>query len=150
MPKLPEPYQHLFQAVLDDCGAEAIRELVGKGVDLSYCDPNTGRTALYTAARSDRVRSIEALLHNGAAPNQRFTYHSPVDGRIEADRIALHYASSLGAAVALIRGGSDVSAADAAGMTPLMVAAFHGHVEVVRTLLASRASPTTRRRSRPA
>src|SRR5687767_184067 len=112
MQKLPEPYQSLFEAMLWDCGAEAIPELVRKGADLSYCDPFTGRTALYSATISDRVRAIEALLQYGADPNQPFMYRSPVDGRVEVDRVALHYAASAEAAGALIRGGADVNAAD--------------------------------------
>lgn len=141
MQKLPEPYQSLFEAMLWDCGAEAVPELVRKGADLSFCDPNTGRTPLYAATISARVKTIEALLRHGANANQRFTYHSPVDGRIEADRIALHYVSSAEAAAAHIRGGADVNAADSKGTTPLMCAAFHGHIEVVKALLAAGASP---------
>ena len=148
MQKLPEPYQSLFEAVLWDCGADAVPELVRKGADLSYRDPNLGRTALYSATISDRVRVIEALLQHGADPNQRFTYRSPVDGRVEADRIALHYVSSTDAAAALIRAGADVSAADATGTTPLMRAAFNGHTGVVRALLAAGASPLARQQKR--
>src|SRR5664279_5708163 len=86
MQPLPEPYHSLFQAALWDCGAEAIPELVRKGADLSYCDPNTGGTALYVATISDRARSVEALLLHGADPKERFSYRSPVDGRVEAER----------------------------------------------------------------
>lgn len=148
MQKLPEPYQSLFEAMLWDCGAEAIPELVRKGADLSYCDPYTGRTALYAATMCDRVRAVEALLQHGADPNQRFTYRSPVDGRSEADRVAIHYASSAAAADVLIRAGADVSVVDAAGTTPLMCAAFHGHTPVVKVLLAAGASPLARQRKR--
>lgn len=148
MQTLPEPYQSLFEAMLWDCGAEAIPELVRKGADLSYCDPHLGRTALYAATIANRARTVEALLQHGASPNQRFTYRSPVDGRVEADRVALHYASSAEAAAALIRAGADVNAADAAGTTPLMRAAFHGHTAVVRALLGAGASPLARRQKR--
>lgn len=148
MQTLPEPYQSLFEAMLWDCGAEAIPELVRKGADLSYCDPHLGRTALYAATITNRVRTVEALLQHGARPNQRFTYRSPVDGRVEADRVALHYASSPEVAAALIRAGADVSAADAVGTTPLMRAAFHGHTGVVRALLDAGASPLARQQKR--
>jgi len=141
MQKLPEPYQSLFEAILWDCGAEAIPELVQKGADLNYRDPHTGRTSLFTATMSDRIRTVEALLRHGADPNQRFTYRSPVDGRHEADRVALHYASSAEIAAALIRAGADANAADAAGTTPLMCAASHGRTPVVRALRAAGASP---------
>jgi ankyrin repeat protein len=134
--------------VLWDCGAEAVPELVRKGADLGYCDPNMGRTALYSATISDRTRVIEALLQHGADPNQRFTYRSPVDKRVEADRIALHYVSSIDATAALIKAGADVNAADAAGTTPLRCAAFHGHTGVVRALLVAGASPSARQQKR--
>jgi hypothetical protein len=146
--RLPDPYQSLFEAVLWDCGAEAVPELVGKGADLSYCDPNTGRTPLYAATIADRVRCVEALLQYGANPNQRFTYRSPVYGRIEAELIALHYAGSAGVAEALIKAGADVNAVDAIGTTPLMCAAFHGHTVVVRALLAAGASSLARQQKR--
>lgn len=148
MEKLPEPYQSLFEAMLWDCGAEAIPELVRKGADLSYCDPNTGRTALYAATIANRVRSIDALLQHGANSNQRFTYRSPVDGRVEADRTALHYVSSIGAAALLLQAGADVNVAAAAGTTPLMCAAFNGHADVVKRLLTAGAAPLARRQKR--
>jgi ankyrin repeat protein len=148
MHQLPEPYQSLFDTVLWDCGAEAIPELVRKGADLSYCDPRMGRTALYAATIGDRVRVVEALLAHGANPNQRFAYRSPMGDRIERDRVALHYASSAGAASALIRGGADVNVPDAIGTTPLMCAAFHGHTSVVRVLLAAGGAPLARQHKR--
>ena len=134
--------------MLWDSGAEAVPELVRKGADLSYCDPNMGRTALYAATIANRPRAVEALLQHGANPNQRFTYRSPVDGRIEADRVALHYAHSVEVAAALIKAGADVNAADVAGTTPLMRAAFHGHIAVVRALLAAGASSLARQQKR--
>ena len=134
--------------MLSDSGAEAIPELVRKGADLSYCDPDTGRTALYAATIRDCARVVEALLQNGANPNQRFTYRSPVDGRIEVDHVALHYAHSAGVVSALIKAGADVNAADIAGTTPLMRAAFHGHIAVVRELLLAGASPLARQHKR--
>jgi ankyrin repeat protein len=148
MQQLPEPYQSLFEAVLWDSGAEAIPELVRKGADLNYVDPYLGRTALYSACITDRVRVVEALLHHGADAKQRFTYRSPVDKRVEADVTALHYAASPVAVEALVRAGADVNATDAAGTTPLMRAAFVGRTDVVRALLAAGASPLARQQKR--
>jgi ankyrin repeat protein len=148
MQELPEPYQSLFEAMLWDCGAEAIPELVRKGADLNYVDPNLGRTPLYAACITDRVRVIEALLQHGADPNKRFTYRSPVDGRVEAEVTALMYAVSPEAASVLIRAGADVNAADAQGTTPLMRAAFYGRAAVVRLLLEAGANPLARQTKR--
>ena len=44
--------------------------------------------------------------------------------------------------------GMGLNAADAAGTTPLMCAAFHGHTPVVRALLAAGASPLARQEKR--
>jgi uncharacterized protein len=134
--------------MLWDCGAEAVSELVRKGADLNYVEPNTGRTPLYAACISDRVRVIEALLCHGADPNQKMTYHDPVDGRVEADGTAIMYAASPEAVTALVRAGADVNAADAAGTTALMRAAFYGKAAVVRALLAAGATPLVRQKKR--
>lgn len=145
---LPEPYQSLFEAVLWNCGPEAISEFVRNGADLRYQHPYTGQTALRLATISNRVKTVEALLQHGADPNQKFTYRSPADFRKDSDRVALHHAISAEVVAALIKAGADVNAADAAGTTPLMCAAFRGPPVVVRALLASGASPLLRQRKR--
>lgn len=134
--------------MLWDCGAEAVPELVHKGADLNYVDPYVGRTPLYAACISDRVRTIEALLSHGADPNKRFSYRSPVSGSVEADVTAIMYAVSPEAASALIRAGADVSVTDGNGTTPLMRAAFYGRPPVVRVLLAAGADPLVRQPTR--
>jgi ankyrin repeat protein len=144
MEELPALQKSLYEAVAWNHDGEAVAELVRKGVEIDYVHPHTGSTALYNVCMCDRPRAIEVLLQHGADPNRRLTYHSPVDGRVEADRIALHYVSSADAAAVLIKAGADVNAADAADTTPLMCAAFHGHAEVVRALLAAGALPLAR------
>jgi hypothetical protein len=148
MPELPELQKRLYEDVTWNHDGEAIPELVGKGVEIDFVHPKFGHTALYNACQCDRPIAIEMLLQHGADPNRRFTYHSPVDGRVEADRVALHYASSPEAVAALIGAGADVNATDAVGTTPLMCAAFHGHTGAVRALLAAGASPTARQQKR--
>jgi Ankyrin repeats (3 copies)/Ankyrin repeats (many copies) len=148
MQQLPALQKSLYEAVAWNHDGEAVAELVRNGVEIDYVHPDTGHTALYNACMCDRPRAIEVLLQHGADPNRRLTYHSPVDGRVEADRIVLHYVSSADAAAVLIKAGADVNAADAADTTPLMCAAFHGHVEVVSALLAAGASPLARQKKR--
>ncbi len=146
--ELPELQTSLYKAVSWNHDGEAIAELVRNGAEIDYVHPHFGHTALYSACMCDRPRAIEMLLRHGADPNRRLTYRSPVDGRVEADRIALHYVSSVEAAAVLISAGADVNAADATGTTPLMCAAFHGHKNVVRALLAAGASPLVRQQKR--
>jgi len=145
----PEQGKGLFEAALWDSGAEAIANLVKAGADPNCEEVNTGRTPLYVACMSDRVRVIEALLRHGANPNKRFTYRSPVDERVETDAVAILYASSSEAVNALAKAGAEIDATDANGTTALMRAAFNGKVEVVRALLAVGASPLLRQQKRP-
>ena len=44
----------------------------------------------------------------------------------------------------LLENGATVDLASSAGVTPLMVASYHGYESVVRVLLAHNASPTIR------
>jgi ankyrin repeat protein len=133
----------LFKAVIDS-NEVTIEEAIRKGVDPNCVDSFTGKTPLYIACLRNRMHAIEALLRHGADPNKRFTYRSPVDKRVEKDMVALHYATSSETVAALLKAGADVNVADANGTTVLMRAAFHGHVDVVKALLAAGASPSVR------
>jgi ankyrin repeat protein len=144
MENVPEPYRTLFEAVSSDCRPEIIPELMGKGAKLDYIDPNNGRTPLYAAVRANRIRAVEALLRHQADPNQRFSYRSPVDGTLENNRVVLHYVLSPEMTTTLLNGGANVNTTDAIGTTPLMCAAFHGNLLVVRTLLAAGADVSVR------
>jgi ankyrin repeat protein len=144
MQNIPEPYRTLFDVVSTDCQPDAIPDLIRKGAKLDYLDPNNGRTILYAAVRANRIRAVEVLIKHGADPNQRFTYRSPVDGSIETDRVVFHYVLSPEMLSVLLAAGGNINATDAIGTTPLMCAAFHGHVSVVRALLAAGANPGAR------
>lgn len=134
---------NLCQAVIDD-DEPAIEEALRKGDDLNELSSLTGGTLLQAACSLKHVRTIKALLRNGADPNQRFTFRSPIDGKVEKEVVALHFATTPEVVTALLEGGSDVQAADARGTTALMRAVFGGNTEVVKALLAAGASPFVR------
>jgi ankyrin repeat protein len=145
-----EQKNELFGAAIQESGAETVVRLIEAGADPN-CEEEqfgTGRTPLYAACLSNRVKVIEALLNQGADPNKRFIYRSPVDGRVEADAVAIHYASSAEAVKLLVNAGADVNAAGKTGITALMRAAFNGKVDAVRALLEAGASPFTRQNKR--
>ena len=95
-------HSEIFQAVIDDNEA-MIEEVISRGGDPNGLHPLTGGTPLHTACSSNQMHAIEALLRHGADPNKRFTYKSPVDGRIEKDLIALLYTTSPEAVTALLK-----------------------------------------------
>ena len=145
MQNIPEPYRTLFEVVSTDCRPDAIPELIRDGAKLDYTDPNSGRTILYAAVRADRLRAVEKSSSNAARTRiQRFTYRSPVDGSIETDRVVFHYVLSPEMVTVLLAAGGNINATDAIGTTPLMCAAFHGELSVVRALLAAGADPLAR------
>ena len=140
-----EAITSLFEAVFND-DQKAIESLVRKGLDPNCTNP-IGQTALQTACSLNRLGSLTTLLKCGADPNKRFTVRSPVDNRVKKDVVALHYATSAEAVLALTNGGADVHVTDANGTSALMRAAFGGHHEALSALLAAGASPLMRQRN---
>lgn len=112
------------------------------GIDVHVTHPLTGHSLLYHACVTDHVEMIEFLILAGADPNHRIRYQSPVDGRVESNRVALMYARSSDAVRLLIKKGADVNAADDVGLTSLMLAAFWGKRDVVVALLEAGADAT--------
>jgi len=84
------PLHELFDAAFED-DADAVRRLVAAGVPIS-ADPNHGNTALRSACQGRATGALRALLECGADPNERITYRSDVDGRIEEGFTPLMYA----------------------------------------------------------
>jgi cytohesin len=140
-----ESTRRLFEAVFNG-DQNAIESLLHEGGDPNCTNPS-GQTALQTACSLNLLASISTLLKCGADPNKRATIHSPVDGRVEKNIVALHYATSSEAVIALTHAGAEVHATDANGTTPLMRAALHGHLEAVKALLAAGASPSVRQQN---
>ena len=120
---------------LDAAGSELAR-----GVSPDQKD-GTGMTALGYAARSGNLEMMRLLLDNGASPNLRSGDHPwpPVlyavhKKRMEAVRL-------------LIERGADVNGSTLTGFTPLMMAAGHGNVPMVKLLLSAGADPLIRSNS---
>lgn len=125
----------------DDAGTLA--SLIETGVD-----PNTvsqfGSTPLHNSCIAGCVNATRILLTSGADPNQRYTYHSPVDGRIEHGIVALMKATNNEVVELMIEHGADVNIRDANGSTPLMYAAKRGNHRIVEILLAAGADSSAK------
>ncbi|MEM6433307.1 MAG: ankyrin repeat domain-containing protein [Cyanobacteria bacterium P01_D01_bin.115] len=89
---------------------------------------------LIAATLAGDLDQVQALLDSGTDPN--LVYHT---------NTALTYATRDGfteIAAALIAAGAEVNWVDGEGVTPLILAAFKGHVGLVELLLDNDADPT--------
>jgi len=136
----------LFQAVGDD-ELETLRQLLDGGADPNWVAVGRGHTPLYNAYFVDSVAAVRLLIQYGADPNLKFEYHSPMDGRVETDLVALMFAGSLDVAKVLMDAGAAVNVRDGDGVTPLMRAARRGAPDVVRMFLQAGASAESRSNS---
>ena len=139
-----------------------------RGLDVNYADTD-GNTLLMLVARDGSVKATELLLNAGAKvyPSNVFgetalmlaTYagHEPVADMLLAKGAdvnanpggwtPLHYAAFAGYIRLANKFISLVSVVDVKTLnqlTPLMVAAMNGHLEIVQTLLKNGADPTLR------
>lgn len=147
MKKSAKLQEALSKAVIDG-DEKAIEALLSEGADPNGISPLTGATPLRTACVLGWTSAVQVLLQHGADPNKKFTYHSPVDKRIEKDAVALLYAPSAEIVTVLLKAGAELNATDANGTTSLMRAASHGHLEVVKSLLAAGLSPFLRQQKK--
>ena len=89
-----------------------------------------GRTALHIAAYNDQTEAVNILLRFGAKTELKDSGGS----------------TPLMLAIALVKGGSDVNAAEDANVRPLHMAAFRGELDIVKALVEAGAdidSPIT-------
>jgi ankyrin repeat protein len=122
----------------------AIQRLIGAGGDLQARTPS-GDTLLHVALDARAWRALRALLAAGADPlvadrdALRVLSRAVLRGDGEALELLLAVARRGDEKIAarLLAAGADAGIADAAGRTPLWLAAAAGHEPLVRMLLAA-------------
>lgn len=132
--------EELLNAVFDD-DAERVCQLLEAGTPIA-ADPRHGNTPLRMACQRNALRALRALLERGANANERITFKSPVDKRVEQDFTPLMYASNPQAIDMLVAYGADVNALSATGLSALMRFAFFGNAGAVQVLLNHGADAT--------
>ena len=133
----------LLSAVQDP---DAAARLLDEGCDPNGAHPQYGSTPLYNACFMDRVDSVRLLLARGADPNQRITYRSPVDGRVETGVVALMLAHSTAAIDALLEAGADPHAVDGDGQTVLKRCVLTTPLDGLERLMRTGVDPAARDR----
>ncbi len=137
---------NLFKAVFED-NAEDVRRLIEAGVPVC-ANPDHGNTLLRSACQANALLAMRVLLEKGVDPNERLTYRSPVDGRLEENYTALMYASTAASVNLLVSFGADINAVSATGLSALMRFARFGADEAVEALLKHGADVTLRQNAR--
>lgn len=112
-----------------------VQRLLARGAEVDTRDPNFGQTALMFAARAGHADIVTALLARGANPNAA-TKVGPAPPFIAPNSVP-----GFGFGVGILRGGvpADRGRREPApgGMTALLYAARHDHLEVARRLVAA-------------
>jgi ankyrin repeat protein len=134
----------LLEAVLGEISE--LERLLESGCDPNVASPQYGNTPLYNACFRNRPDIVKLLISKGANPNQRITYRSPVDGRVEEGIVVLMLAQSTEVMTTLLDAGADPSVADQAGNTPLMRCVLIAPPEAIELLLQAGADAAARNR----
>lgn len=112
-----------------------VEQLLRKGAQVDVRDPNYGQTALMFAARAGVADIVSVLLAHGASPNLA-TFVGETPAFIKPNSVP-----GFGYGVGIIRGGVPADRGrrepTPGGMTPLLYAARHDHVEVAKRLIAA-------------
>jgi uncharacterized protein len=112
-----------------------VEQLLKHGAHADFREPKYGQTALMFAARAGHADIVDALLAHGANANVATLVGAA------PDFIKPNSVPGFGFGVGIIRGGvpADRGRREPApgGMTPLLYAARHNHVEVAKRLIAA-------------
>ena len=121
-----------------------LTRLLDAGGDPNTVHPISGNSALYNACFCSAVDAVRLLLSRGADPNQRLTYRSPVDGRVEEGLVAMMVTSSVQVIELLLQAGADPKAQCDDGRTVLMRLVGTAPSDAFRLLIAAGADTTIR------
>ena len=124
--------QALVNAISMDDIAQ-VQELLASGANPNAMD-ESGVPALIVAVSRRQKHIVSALLAKGAAPDVTYT---DAEGQYNAAPVVVFCAANGDAEILtlLFKHGVNVNSTDATGMTPLMCAAFMGHVNATRAIL---------------
>lgn len=137
-----EHRDELLRAIRAD-DAQEVSRLISRGVSLAP-HPRHGSTPLRAACQLGALNAIKALVAGGADANERITYRSPVDKRVEQDFTPLFYASTPAVVDLLVQLGADVNAVSSTGLSALMRYAHFGRADLVEGLLRNGADAKLR------
>ncbi|HEY4340706.1 MAG TPA: ankyrin repeat domain-containing protein [Steroidobacteraceae bacterium] len=142
-PNHPEPTGETPLMTAAQIGVSAVVEqLLKHGARVDVRDPKYGQTALIFAARAGQADIVSALLNRGANPNAA-TDVGPSPAFIKPNSVP-----GFGFGIGIIRGGVPADRGrrepTPGGMTPLLYAARHDHVEVAKRLIAAGADVNAR------
>ena len=171
-PPVAQPADGNGMALLEAAGQGdngKIEELLGKGANVNFQNPDSGSTPLIEAVYHKRAATVKLLLDKGADPNMRkkdgatalvFARENPeitvllkgkgasAGANPELDTALLEACGKGDAAKVreLLDKGVDADATDESGRTSLTEATFNGHAEVVKLLLAKGADPNRKKK----
>lgn len=116
---------------------DVLQVLLTAGAAVNASDDERGYTALYHAAKSDKVGAIDALVAAGANVHAKARTHAPTVTPLHAATLS----DTVDAISALVRHGADLTSTDDRGKTALQLAADEGSLNSLNALVAMGADP---------
>lgn len=125
--------ESMLMLVAESGNADMLRDLLQHGAEADWRESGHGQTALMFAARAGHAEIVDILLQHGADPDAATSIGKT------PEFIAPNSVPGFGFGEGILRGGvpADRGRREPApgGMTPLLYAARHNHVDVARLLL---------------